>query len=148
MIQSATAGHVAENVLDRFFHAAARAAFVADIWKVPTPTQWSKGKLVYSAESVSDYVGQKLDGTGRMIAEEAKATDKDVFYMSALKSHQRGFLERTWNAKGIALLSIIGKQGVWCFHWPDVRDASSITMRAHMDRAVTPESYVSRLQTL
>lgn len=119
---------------------------VADIWKVPTPAEWVKGKLIYTKPSVTDYVGIMLDGSGRLVAEEAKSIEDDVLYLSSVKPHQRGFLDRTERAHGIALLTVIGKQGVWSFRWQDVQSRTSITLRANMDMAVTPATYVSRLR--
>ena len=118
-------GKSGEDILSTYHEFAANQG-VAFFWKVPTPTCWRKGSLVYAERSITDYVGTMLDGSGRSIAEEAKRTMAPRFSMTEVKEHQRAFLDRTDRAGAVALLSVVDAKGaLYTFDWSVIRDCTS-----------------------
>ena len=64
-----------------------------------------EGRLIYTAQGISDYTGT-LDRCGRSLAVEAKSTKTDRLVRAAIKKKQAEHLTAVANAGGLALLLV------------------------------------------
>lgn len=118
-------GAAGEGIVE-VYHAVARARGVADLFKVPTPTARRDGAIVYGKRSVTDFVGVML-GSGKHVAEEVKSVAEWPLAASAVKGHQRGYLDRTLAAGGVAVLTVVGPDGgVYVIPWSVAKTMRSI----------------------
>lgn len=125
---------------------------IARVTKIPTPTRWRAGRLVYAERSICDDLGYVLDGTGRHVAEEIKTcTSGEPFVMSRVKPHQRDYLEMAARANCISrLLLIFGELAgdrlvdwrAYSIPWVWARGRSSISERDARPFAVGAHNYL------
>lgn len=148
---SSRVGAYGEQVA-RSIQAGALLHHIAVVTKIPTPTRWRSGRLVYAERSICDDLGYVLDGTGRHVAEEVKTcTTGDAFAMSRVKAHQRDYLEMAWRANCIArLLLIFGELAgdrlvnwhAYSIPWVWARTRTSISERDARPFAVGAHNYL------
>lgn len=135
-------GAAGEGIVE-VYHAVARASGVADLFKVPTPTARREGAIVYAKKSVTDYVGVLLGGSGKHVAEEVKTISEWPLAMSVVKSHQRGYLDRTVRAGGVGVLTIVGPVArVYVIPWSVARGLTSVDEAKAREWICSPESYL------
>lgn len=122
-------GNAAEDIVS-MFHGLAENQKRAVFWKIPTPTRFVDGKLVYSEKSIVDFLGV-LCADGRHIAEEVKHCEGPSFDLAQVKSHQRTYLDKVVAAKGLAVLTVVGaKNTVHVIPWTAVRGQSRVSMQS------------------
>lgn len=127
-------------------NAACRMMKVADVYKIPTPTEGANGARRFSKRSTMDYGGWLRGGRG--LAIEVKSCPGGAFYLAGVEPHQREWLDRAHGAGALALLVFVhGKplHAVYPVPWASVRGAIRVDMAdASAWRARDGETYLHR----
>ncbi len=142
--RSQALGQEAERLVQNLYHASARERRVADLRKIPTDTMVIDGRMVHKKKSTVDHLGFLFDGTGRIVSEEVKATEGDSLYLTAVESHQRGWLDRCWQAGGVSILTVVMARSVFVCPWADVRSLTKLGPVELAPFAVGPQGYLER----